>query len=64
MTAPIPYLRGAMLRDLQRDLLDQRRVIRISLRAIHPLRNRPALEIIVARWLSGFRHPPPRLATA
>jgi hypothetical protein len=43
MTAPIPYLRGAMLRDLQCDLRDlqcdllyQRRVIRISLPAIHP----------------------------
>ena len=50
MTAPIPYLRGAMLRDLQCDLLDQRRIIRISLRAIDPLRNRPALQIIVGGW--------------
>ena len=41
-----------MLRDLQCDLLDQRRIIRIGLRAIDPLRHRPPRRVAL--------HPNPR----
>jgi hypothetical protein len=36
-----------MLRDLQCDLLDQRRIICIGLRAIDPLRYRSTLQVII-----------------
>ena len=45
MAAPIPYLRGSMLRDFQCNLLDQRCIIGVGLNELYRLldaRLRPA----------------------